>query len=113
MRIDDVTNALILVFFGGALALTGRTMMVRWWRSAIGRMTAYTVTIYMVVGGLAAATVLFGADYPGRSWVRLAAWVVIAAIPWGNLLLLAGAQRRGELERQKEHEKGTDHEQVS
>jgi|SRR5689334_4249090 len=107
MLLDQVTNALILVFFFGALGYAGRTVLIRWWRSALGRITAYTAVVYVVVGLLAAAGVAFGSDYTARPWVRLIAWLIISPIPFAKMLILAVAQARGELER---HIKGEDHE---
>ena len=107
MLLDQITNALILVFSGGALAYAGRVMLVRWWRSALGRTMAYTAIVYVIVGGLATTVVALGPDYLARPWIRFAAWAIIAPIPYAKVLILAVAQARGELER---HTKGVDHE---
>lgn len=99
MQVEQVTDALILVFFGGALAYAGRVVRVRWWQSTLGRVTAYTAVVYVVVGSLAVAALTLGPNYPARPWVRLIAWAIIAPIPLSKLFTLAVAQARGELER--------------
>lgn len=95
MILSEITTALIFLFFGGALLLAGRLMTVRWWRTPVGKITAYTVGVYVIVGALAIMSAAIGPDYPGRDVVRLACWGVVAAIPWAQLLVFQGAQRAG------------------
>lgn len=95
MILGEITTALIFLFFGGAVLLAIRLLTVRWWRTPIGRITAYTVGVYVIVGALAIMSAAIGPDYPGREVVRVACWGVIAAIPWAQLLVFQGAQRSG------------------
>lgn len=95
MIVGEITTALIFLFFGGAVVLAAYLARVRWWRSTVGKITAYTVGVYVIVGALAVVTSALGQDYPGRDVVRLACWCVIAAIPWAQVLAFVGATRAG------------------
>jgi hypothetical protein len=92
MVLNELVTTCVVVFFAGAAALVVRLARLRWWRSAVGRQTAYTAGAYLLTGILA-VTARISPNYPGRGVVRLAVWIIVCVIPWAQLLVLSRAQR--------------------
>lgn len=72
----------------------GYTILAPWWRSRMGRhlfsfgaMIAGLLTLIIVTG-------LLGHDYPGREYVRLTCYLVLAVMLWRHVYLLVTTQIR-------------------
>lgn len=81
-------------FIASWLFVIGYTILAPWWRTRMGRhlfsfgaMTAGLLTLIIV-------TALLGRDYPGRAFVRLACYLVLAVVLWRHVYMLVTAQLR-------------------
>lgn len=93
--IETATHALVFTSAGLAVAYTARLMLVRWWRTAIGRERMLTGVVFMIVLALAAMSAAGLTDYPGRRYVRLGCWLALTCVFAVKLWLLLAGQREG------------------
>lgn len=94
--LDIGTVALILRVEGALIALTfaARYSRTTWAQSAEGRhLMAFTVLVVAFLTTASVGSIL--GDYPGRPFVLLALYGLLAWLLWDRLLLLLTAQRRG------------------
>lgn len=59
-----------------------------WWRSSIGRNLLVHAVVLAITFMLVSVSLLFGATWPAREWVRLAIFAAVAAVGWWRLAIL-------------------------
>lgn len=74
---------LFAVLYGG---------MAPWWRSSIGRNMMVHAIVLTVTFGLVSVSLIWGATWPAREWVRLAIFAGVAAVAWWRLFILLADQ---------------------
>ncbi len=68
-----------------------------WYRSEAGRQLFFSGLTFLFICSLGTATVLFGADWEGRTYVRLIVWSsVLVFLLWRNRLLVHAQLRKDE-----------------
>ena len=93
--IDTATHVLIFISAALAAVYAARLLLVRWWRTAIGRERMLTGVVFMIVLALAAMNAAGLNDYPGRRYVRFGCWVALTCVFGVKLWLLHVGQREG------------------
>ena len=83
-----------LCFTAAWAFVIGYTILAPWWRTRMGRhlfsfgaMVAGLLTLILV-------TTLLGHDFPGRPWVRLCAYGVLAVMLWRHVWMLVTSQTK-------------------
>lgn len=72
----------------------GYSVLARWWRTEAGRhMWSFSLMIALLLT-LIVGTGLLGHDYPGRVWVRIGAYGLLAVMIWHRVALLVRLQVR-------------------
>lgn len=77
---------------GCVLFLLGYGLLAPWWRSPIGRNLLLMVTALLAIFGLTSITLLFGTQWPARSFLRVGVAAFTCLAIWGLNLTLIRSQ---------------------
>ncbi len=91
--IDHAVTVLVWTAFFQAAAFVGRYALTAWWRSDMGWHIMCFMIAVVALLGLGVAREAFGAEWTGRSGVRLVAYMVINFLISWRLWMLVKAQR--------------------
>jgi len=94
MTLPLVTGWLIGTAWLASLIFIGRFLFTLWFTRTAGVLTVAFLGSAFGILSLALMTTLFGQDWSGREWVRLAVYLTINVLLWASAFLMFRDQRR-------------------
>ncbi len=94
--LDVIVSGLIVACAAASLVFVlGYGVAAPWYRSEAGRQIFFSGLTFLGICTLGTATVVFGADWEGRTYVRLLVWSsVFVFLMWRNRLLFEAQLRK-------------------
>lgn len=93
--IGVVLAVLIVISFVGAAVFLLLYLRVSQWRAtALGRHTMWLSVLLATLTGLGVISI-FAPDLPGRAYIRLGSWTLLAVVLWQRVWLLLKAFQEG------------------
>lgn len=92
--IQTATAGLVCSALAAGVVFVVRYLRTTWFRSPMGWHAMTFMLVAVILLSLGVSKELFGADWPGRAWVRLVAYTLINVVLWWRVVLLFTGQRR-------------------